>query len=177
MQSFGELLSFSRWARAMGEVPSGQVIALQRRPAKPLEAERLAIRPGAPIYHLVRLRLLSGRPVMIERGAYPDQVGVLVASMDLENGSITERLEEMGIVFADAEHVIDAVPTSAEDSRLLRGEPPGAHVARAPPDHGPGRGAGRVVGRSLPGQCGRVQRAQFDRGQRAVPPGPGQRLK
>jgi GntR family transcriptional regulator len=39
--------------------------------------------------------------------------------MDLENGSITERLEEMGIVFADAEHVIDAVPASAEDSRLL----------------------------------------------------------
>ena len=42
VQSFGELLSFSRWARAMGEVPSGQVIALQRRPAKPLEAERWA---------------------------------------------------------------------------------------------------------------------------------------
>src|ERR1700739_2124729 len=43
VQSFGELLSFSRWARAMGELPSGRVVALQRRPAKPLEAERLAI--------------------------------------------------------------------------------------------------------------------------------------
>ena len=31
VQSFGELLSFSRWARALGEVPSGRVIALQRR--------------------------------------------------------------------------------------------------------------------------------------------------
>ncbi|HJZ27435.1 MAG TPA: UTRA domain-containing protein, partial [Streptosporangiaceae bacterium] len=38
---------------------------------------------------------------------------------DLEHGSITERLEELGIVFADAEHVIDAVPASAEDARLL----------------------------------------------------------
>ena len=56
---------------------------------------------------------------MIERGAYPDRVGVLVAGMDLEQGSITERLEELGIVFADAEHVIDAVPASAEDARLL----------------------------------------------------------
>ena len=83
VQSFGELLSFSRWARAMGEVPSGRVIALQRRPAKPLEAERLAIAPAAPIYHLVRVRLLSGRPVMIERGADPDRVGALVAWMDL----------------------------------------------------------------------------------------------
>ena len=31
VQSFGELLSFSRWARALDEVPSGRVIALRRR--------------------------------------------------------------------------------------------------------------------------------------------------
>jgi GntR family transcriptional regulator len=119
VQSFGELLSFSRWARAMGEVPSGRVIAIQRRPAKPAEADRLALPASSPIYHLTRVRLLSGRPVMIERGVYPDPVGALVAGMDLEAGSITERLEELGIVFADAEHVIDAVPASAEDARLL----------------------------------------------------------
>jgi GntR family transcriptional regulator len=119
VQSFGELLSFSRWARALGEVPGGRVASMERRPAKPLEAERLAIPAGAPIYYLVRVRLLSGRPVMVERGAYPDRVGALVAGMDMEWGSITERLEELGIVFADAEHVIDAVPASAEDARLL----------------------------------------------------------
>src|SRR6202035_3011462 len=119
VQSFGELLSFSRWARALGEVPSGRVASLERRPAKPVEAERLALPAGAPNYHLVRVRLLSGRPVMIERGTYPDRVGALVAGMDMEAGSITERLEELGIVFADAEHVIDAVPASAEDARLL----------------------------------------------------------
>jgi GntR family transcriptional regulator len=119
VQSFGELLSFSRWARALGEVPAGRVASMERRPAKPLEAERLALPPGALIYYLVRVRLLSGRPVMIERGAYPDRVGVLVAGMNLERDSITERLEELGIVFADAEHVIDAVPASAEDARLL----------------------------------------------------------
>ncbi len=119
VQSFGELLSFSRWARAMGEEPGGRVISLQRRPAKPLEAERLAISLGAPIYQLTRVRLLSGRPVMIERGAYPDRVGVLVAGLDLARESITERLEELGIVFADAEHVMDAVAASAQDARLL----------------------------------------------------------
>ena len=119
VQSFGELLSFSRWARAMGETPSGRVIAILRRPARASEAARLALPAGAPIYHLTRVRLLSGRPVMIERGVYPDRVGALVAGMDLETGSITERLEELGTVFADAEHVIDAVPASAEDARLL----------------------------------------------------------
>src|SRR5271165_4352499 len=119
VQSFGELLSFSRWARALGEVPGGKVVAMQRRPAKPLEADRLAVGPGAPIYHLTRVRTLSGHPVMIERGAYPDRVGVLVAGLDLENDSITERLEELGIVFADAEHVMEAIPASAADARLL----------------------------------------------------------
>ena len=119
VQSFGELLSFSRWARAMGEVPGGKVISLIRRPAVEIEAERLAIPPESLIFYLTRVRLLSGRPVMVERGAYPDQVGAMVAGMDLENCSITERLEELGIVFADAEHVIDAIPASAEDARLL----------------------------------------------------------
>ena len=84
-----------------------------------IEAERLAIAPEALIYHLTRVRLLSGRPVMIERGTFPDRVGMLLADMDLEHGSVTERLEEHGIVFADAEHVIDAIPATAEDARLF----------------------------------------------------------
>jgi GntR family transcriptional regulator len=123
VQSFGELLSFSRWARAMGEVPGGRVVSLVRRPASQVEAERLVLTPDSLIYHLTRVRLLSGRPVMIERGAYPDVVGALLATMDLEHGSVTERLEEHGIVFADAEHVIDAIPASAEDARLLEVSP------------------------------------------------------
>jgi GntR family transcriptional regulator len=56
---------------------------------------------------------------MVERGTYPDRVGVLVAGLDLAMDSITERLEELGIVFTDAEHVMEAVPASAEDARLL----------------------------------------------------------
>jgi GntR family transcriptional regulator len=119
VQSFGELLSFSRWARAIGEEPSGQVLSMERRPADAEEASRLALPEDAQVYHLVRLRLLSGRPVMIERASYPDAVGVLVAGIDLEQESITERLEGLGIVFADAEHVIDAVPASVDDARHL----------------------------------------------------------
>jgi GntR family transcriptional regulator len=120
VQSFGELLSFSRWARAAGEVPGGEVISLDRRPATALEVARLAIGDGAAVYALIRVRLLSGRPVMIERAVYPDKVGVLVAGLDLTRDSITERLEELGVVFTDAEHVIDAVAASAEDARWLR---------------------------------------------------------
>jgi hypothetical protein len=37
---------------------------------------------------------------MVERAAYPDQVGTLVAEMDLAVDSITERLGALGVVFA-----------------------------------------------------------------------------
>jgi len=71
------------------------------------------------VYFLVRVRLLSGRPVMLERAVYPEKVGVLVAGFDLAIDSIAERLEALGVVFTDAEHVIDAVPAAAEDARWL----------------------------------------------------------
>src|SRR6201995_4949512 len=107
LQSFGELASFSRWARAVGRVPSGRVIALDRREAKPSEAGQLGLSAGAPVYHLTRVRLLSGRPVMIERTAFPDRVGALVAGINLEAESIYERLRPLGGVFAEAGHGID----------------------------------------------------------------------
>jgi DNA-binding GntR family transcriptional regulator len=91
LQSFGELLSFSRWARAMGEVPAGRVIALDRRPATAAEAERLALPADEHVWYLVRVRLLSERPVMVERATYPDEVGALVAEMDLTVDSITAK--------------------------------------------------------------------------------------
>lgn len=129
VQSFGELLSFSRWARAIGEEPSGRVVCLEHRPADATEAARLGLEPGAPVHYLVRVRMLSGRPVMVERACYPGHVGELVEGLDLESDSITERMEELGVVFADAEHVIDAVPASGEDAELL-GVAPGVPLLR-----------------------------------------------
>jgi GntR family transcriptional regulator len=123
LQSFGELLSFSRWATAVGEQPAGQVISMRRRQAEPAEAEQLVLPGDAWVYHLTRVRLMSGRPVMIERATFPDRVGAMVAGFDLESESITERLEGLGVVFSDAEHIIDAVSASAEDARLLAVKP------------------------------------------------------
>ncbi|HEY4020404.1 MAG TPA: GntR family transcriptional regulator [Pseudonocardiaceae bacterium] len=119
LQNFTDLVSFSRWARSLGETPSGRIVSLERRPASQEERERLALEDGAQIYYLVRVRLLSDRPVMIERSAFPDRVGALVAGMENDVQSITDRLEELGVIFADAEHVIDAVPATAADARLL----------------------------------------------------------
>ncbi|WP_412537746.1 GntR family transcriptional regulator [Longispora sp. K20-0274] len=126
VQSFTELRSFSLWARSLGEVPSGRKIALVRREASP--GERAALGEDR-IYHLTRVRLLSGQPVMIERTAYVERIGALVAGIDTDTESICERLEELGIVFAHAEHTLDAVPADDEDADLL-GTVPGTPLLR-----------------------------------------------
>jgi GntR family transcriptional regulator len=92
------------------------VVALVRREATPTEAEQL---DTGRVYHLTRVRLLSGRAVMIERTAYPDRIGALVAGMDADHESITSRLHELGVLFANAAHTLSAVLATAEDARLL----------------------------------------------------------
>ena len=119
LQSFNELRSFSRWARQIGEEPSGRADRPERGPATPEEAEQLGLGPAEQVVRLTRVRLLSGRPVMIERTAYVERVGALLSLVDLDRESICERLEEYGIVFANAEHLIDAVNAAAEDAALL----------------------------------------------------------
>jgi len=123
LQNFGELRSFSRWARSIGAEPTGRVDLLERRAATEVQARELGLSPGDPLVYIVRVRLLDGVPVMIERTAYVERAGLPLSFVDLERESISERLEEHGIVFAHAEHTIDAVNASPDDARLLEIEP------------------------------------------------------
>jgi GntR family transcriptional regulator len=123
LQSFVGFVSFSSWVRSLGKVPSGRVVQLTRREPDPEEQAALGLRPSAAVFHLLRLRLISGQPAMLERTAYPDDIGRIVAGMDLERESITERLTNLGHVFAHADHTIDALRAGADDARLLEVHP------------------------------------------------------
>lgn len=118
-QSFSELLSFSAWARSLGEEPSGRVVELVRRYATPDDARRLELAEGEPVFSLVRVRILGTVPVMIERTTFVEEVGRLVAALDLESESIYARLGEFGVVFAQARHYVSAVGADGEDAELL----------------------------------------------------------
>ncbi len=118
-QSFGHLLSFSAWARSLGEVPRGRMVELLRRRAGPADAEQLGIELGADVYTLMRVRLLGSRPVMVERTTFIESVGVLLGSLRLEVDSIYERLAERGVVFAHARHAIEALGADDRDAALL----------------------------------------------------------
>ncbi|MFE2429982.1 GntR family transcriptional regulator [Streptomyces sp. NPDC059373] len=119
VQSFAELTSFARWARSIGEEPGGRTIAVVREPGLPLECEQLRLESGAYVYRVLRLRTLSGRPVMVERAVYPEWVGELVERFPREADSHSALLEGHGVLFTDADHTIDLAPADAEDAVLL----------------------------------------------------------
>jgi GntR family transcriptional regulator len=123
LQSFEGFVSFSAWVRSVGKIPSGRVIHLTRREPDPGERAALGLRAGAVVFHLLRLRYISGEPAMLERTTYPEDLGGIVAGMDLEHDSITEGLTALGHIFAHADHTIDALRAGTEDARLLEVNP------------------------------------------------------
>ncbi|MBM9506508.1 GntR family transcriptional regulator [Actinacidiphila acididurans] len=129
VQSFAELVSFTSWARSLGEEPGGRVERVERRPADAEEREQLRLEAGAQVVLVLRVRTLSGRPVMVERSLYPLWVGELAAAIPPDAVSHTEPLQEQGVVFADADHTIDVTTADADDARLLDC-PPGAPLLR-----------------------------------------------
>lgn len=119
-QPFSELISFSAWIVSLGRVPSGRLVGSVRGPVGPGEAaEALGLAPDAPVRRIVRVRYADDEPLMIERTTFPDEIGQLVAGLDLERRSIYAELAERGIVVASAHQVVGAVAAGVEDARLL----------------------------------------------------------
>ena len=120
VQDFAQMQSFARWARSIGETPEGRVIRQGwHAPADPDEQRHLRIDDSARVLRVVRLRLLSGRPAMLERTTYPEAVGTIVEGLATDTVSVTEFLERAGVFVADAEHTIDLVRADPEDAELL----------------------------------------------------------
>jgi GntR family transcriptional regulator len=128
-QPFETLLSFSRWAHGLGRTPGQRLLEIARRPARREVADALAIDEGDLVVELLRLRLLDGRPTMLERTAFVEPVGRLLFDFDLESGSIYEYLSGQGVDLSVARHVFDAVAADSDDSALL-GVPAGAPLLR-----------------------------------------------
>ena len=120
VQDFAQMQSFARWARSIGEVPDGAVIRQGWHPADGAEQRQLRLAAGASVFRVLRLRLLSGRPAMLERTSYPGPVGAIVEPLPPDTVSVTEFLERGGVYVADAEHTIDLVLADAEDAEHLR---------------------------------------------------------
>jgi len=70
------------------------------------------------VYNL-RLRFLDGDPTMLERSCFREDVGDLLFGIDIDAGSITERLAAAGVGYAEFVQEIDAVAADKVDAEHL----------------------------------------------------------
>jgi GntR family transcriptional regulator len=119
LQSMSELLSFSQWARRIGEVSGSREVTVTATRSTAVVAAALDLTEGSQVLHVVRVRLLSENPAMLEDTYYPGRLAPLILSADLTRDSITERLEQQGVHLEEAEHHIHAVPATRRIAELL----------------------------------------------------------
>jgi GntR family transcriptional regulator len=112
-------IPFTRWATDIGAAPGAQTQEVSLRKADAEKAAALDIAEGASVVDVLRLRLLDGRPTMLERLTYIEPVGRLLFGVDLDTVSITEYLISHGQGSASVDHEIDAVAADEVDARLL----------------------------------------------------------
>ena len=118
-QSFDGVISFSQWCRTSGIEPGQKTQSVTRHPADAKLAAHLEISENAPIVTVHRLRLMDGKPAMVERLNYPIEVGKHVLVFDTDKGSIYQELLRVGVDISHAIRTIDAIAAPAEDAALL----------------------------------------------------------
>lgn len=118
-QAVDASIPFTRWAESIGARPGAVTQQVSRRRAGAELATAFGIDEGDQIVEVLRLRLLDGRPTMLERLRYLSDVGQLLFDHDLDAVSITELLAEHGFPSSAVAHEIDAVAADALDSELL----------------------------------------------------------
>ncbi len=128
-QSFDTYISFTEWAEELGRVPSQRTIEVARRLADERIAGELEVPEGSPVVEVVRLRMLEGEPVMLERGLYVYEAGKHLVAADLDTHSIYQILREHGIFPQRARNVIDAVAAGELEAQWL-GVPQGSPLLR-----------------------------------------------
>jgi GntR family transcriptional regulator len=128
-QSFETLMSFSAWVRSLGRTPGQRTLELALRPADAAAAAALHIAEGSVVVQGLRLRLLDGVPVMLERATYLESIGRLLFDFDSDSGSQWEFLHGRGVELATASHTIDAVAADEIDASQL-GVPEGTPLLR-----------------------------------------------
>ncbi|MFE6509866.1 GntR family transcriptional regulator [Nocardioides sp. NPDC057767] len=118
-QPFEQLISFSAWVQQIGRAAGQRTIEVARRGATAAAAEALDIDEGDPVVDVLRLRLLDGRPAMLERSTFVERVGRLLFDFDPDSGSLYAYLTNAGVDLHGARHTMDAVAADETDADLL----------------------------------------------------------
>lgn len=113
------LESFSETAQRMGLTASSRVLRSETLPATLDEAEELSIAPGTPVFHLERVRLMSGVPIAVDDSRVPAALVPALADVDFGSASLYDELRKAGLDFGRAESTIEAREADAQLSAHL----------------------------------------------------------
>lgn len=119
-QPLQRLTSFTEDIRARGFRPASRVLDQELVPASLEMAAALAMRPGAEVVRVRRLRLADDRPLAIETAHLPHAICPGVLQLDLSAISLYEMLRtRYDIELRSAKQTIEASQPDAEERRLL----------------------------------------------------------
>lgn len=126
----GPLLSLTESVTRAGLDPQSRVLLQEVTPAAGAVSQALGLPEGAPVFHLVNLRLAGGLPLAIDEVFHPAERFPALAAMVWENRSVYAALDELyGAHPQEAVDVITAGAATREEARLL-GLTHGAPVMR-----------------------------------------------
>ncbi|HEY2674161.1 MAG TPA: GntR family transcriptional regulator [Rugosimonospora sp.] len=108
------LESFTETAGRMGLVASSQVLRAETVAATLDEAEELSIAPGTAMFHLERVRLLSGVPIALDLTRIPLALAPDLPVTDFSSASFYEMVSRAGVEMRRADSTIEARPADAE---------------------------------------------------------------
>ncbi|WP_029291543.1 GntR family transcriptional regulator [Cellulomonas sp. HZM] len=97
-----------------------RVLEFDTRVAGPQLARRLQLAPAAPVLRVVRLRVVDGEPMAIERLHLPHELVVGLEPQDMEQGSFYRLLRErFDVDVRSAVQVLEATVTDEQEAQLL----------------------------------------------------------
>ena len=122
--AFFTLTSFEEDMQQQNRDPDTRLLSAVVNPATPEVAERLALTPGEPVIHVVRLRLADEQPIVYERRQLAYSLCPGLMDEDLEQESVHWLLiHKHHIPMIRTVHVIEVRLLEAEEAGYLRVTP------------------------------------------------------
>ena len=114
------LSSFADEMRRQHRQPSTKLLSNELCPANAEVAERLALQPDTPVFHIQRLRLADSQPAAVETRYLPEVLCPQLAAEDLENVSLHRLfVQKYQIPLVRMEHIVEIQPLSDSMASLL----------------------------------------------------------
>ena len=120
------VFSFTKGMLERGHIPGTRLVAIERRPVEVSIGRHLQLAVSAPVYVMIRLRLVNQEAVMIENYTVPADRFPDLDRHDLEGRSLYEIMEqEYHVLLSRARQSLEPVVSTEFEANLL-GIPLGA---------------------------------------------------